>query len=520
MPLKKDDSAKTIGLVMIIILIGKLTGLYRDMRLLEAYGTDTVEAMAFTVASNIPRNFLDFTFASVISASFIPIFNTYLEKKDKKQAFDLANNFITIVIILSGALTVLGALFSSPIVGVLASGYSAETKALTSQLLKIMMLTIVISGTAFSLTGILQSLGEFNIPAAMSIPSNCLIIFYCVFLIDDYGVFGLAVVFVLGWLTQVLIQIPSLIKKGYRFRFKIDLKDSGLREIGLMTVPVLISQWAVPVNFIVNQMVASNVYSGAGTTAINTANTLYSVITGVLILSISNVIFPRLSKQKALDDSKAFSDTMQTTIRGMMFFLIPMMCGLIVLSEPVIRVFFERGAFDAVSTQRTAIALRFYSLGMVGYGLQTILSRGFYASKDGKTPMLTSIFAIAVNLILSYGTVSALGIGGPALAASVSINATGLIMLFVMGRKNKGMFTKKLGLDLLKMAACSAVMASAVYVLMNYMLSSVNDGMAGRLITVAVPVFAGVIIYILLAFLLKIDEARSIFSLLRRADNE
>ena len=194
-------------MVMAITLLGKVLGLYRDHLMAVHYGTTGMEAKAFYIASRIPRVFFDVVFASAIAACFIPVFSEYLTKK---EAFRFGGNFLSVMALLTAVLTVLGMVFAQPLVTLFADGYDAETAALAASLTRAMFPTVLFTGVAFSFVGILQSMDRFNIPALISTVSNLVIIGYFFFLDDRFGVYGLAAAYLVGWLLQALIQVPTL----------------------------------------------------------------------------------------------------------------------------------------------------------------------------------------------------------------------------------------------------------------------------------------------------------------------
>lgn len=498
--------AKTVVSVMMIMLLGKIAGLVRGILISAAYGTRTAEAEAFSVASKIPTKFLDVFFAAAFTAGFIPIFSRYFEKDGKKSAFELSNSFLTLTLLLTAAATALLVIFSPSVISVMAPGFSPELRELTTRLLRIMLPTIILSGAAFSVTGILQAMEEFNAPAAMSLVSNLLIIAYLVFFEGKFGVVGLAAVFMFAWGAQIIVQLPALRKKGFRFRPTLNLRHPGLKEVGLLALPVLVSSWAIPINDLVNTSAVSSVSQGAS--AIMYSNELFTVITGVFAFSLTNVMFTKFSKQQAGGKTEEFGESLTRSAKLMMFILLPMSAGVFVLAPLIVRMFYERGAFDAESTLVTAGALRYYSLGMLGYGLYTLLSRGFYAVKEGKTPLLTSLLAIGVNAALSFTLVNIMGASGAALAFSVSITITGLIMLIVLQKKKMLFLNFGFAADLLKTLASAAVMAVAVYFCSSAVGGALNGRLLYDIITAAVSVLAGTICFFALAYALGVSEAR------------
>lgn len=502
---KEKSSVRVISGIMVITLIGKILGLVREVLIGAAYGSEG-EATAFNLASAIPREFLDIAFASAISGGFIPVFNSTMEKKGKDEAYKLADTFITIILVLTTIITVIAMIFSNEIAVALGPGNLYETQVLAGKLFKITLPIIVLSAAAFSLIGILQSVGEFNIPAAMSIVSNGCIIVYCIFFVDIFGIYGLAIVFLVGWALQILIQFPVLKKIKYSYRFSLDFKNPAIREIGVLVLPVMISTWVMPVNNMVNIRIATYVGESASV-AYTKANMLYSVITGVFVLSIANFVFPQLTKINARDDDKEFGKTLEAVLRSLFYFLIPMTAGLFLLSSPLSSMIFLVGKFDEYSVSLTAAALSYFSLGILGFGLQAILSRAFYAQKSAMVPLLTGIAAVLVNAALSSVLNDRMGVGGPALASSVSLSLTAIVMLFFMYRRNNYILNIKILKDIVLICASSVVMGIVVRMLYLFLDASLAGGTIFDLVRVGIPVIAGVGVYFACTLVFRIKEA-------------
>ena len=260
---RQDHATRTISIVMIIALVGKVLGLYRDHLLAVYYGTG-MAANAFNTASRIPRVFFDAVFASAISACFIPVFSEYLTRKGREPAFRFAGCFITVMGLLSAVLSVLGILFAGPLVSLFADGYDAQTAELAVSLTRVMFPTVLFTGVAFSFVGVLQSLGEFNVPALISVVSNLVIILYYLTLDQQFGIYGLAVAFLVGWFLQAAVQVPSLRRLGFRYRPGLELRSEGMRKVFALMLPVMVSTWVQPINLTINSKFGSRLYEGAG----------------------------------------------------------------------------------------------------------------------------------------------------------------------------------------------------------------------------------------------------------------
>ncbi|MCL2528676.1 MAG: murein biosynthesis integral membrane protein MurJ [Defluviitaleaceae bacterium] len=526
----KDDIAKTdarpartVFIMMSIMITGKVLGLLRDRMQAIHFGADTPYSIAFVQASALPRNFLDIMFAAAMSASFIPVFTARLETKGKREAFDLASLFISVSMVLIGIVTVFAVLFAGPLynfvyvimpraISGLPYCYAVdiETRRLGIELLRYMFPLMILSGLAFSFTGILQSLGEFRLPAAMSVVSNGIILLYYFFLVDRFGIRGLAVAFLIGWAMQAVIQVPWLIRHKFKFRFRINLKDPGLREIGALTLPVLAASWMLPVNFQVNLIAAGNLYGGVlGVPSLQFAYTLFTIVSGVFILSVANIIFPKLSRQAATMDNAGFNASLGETVRVLFFFLLPLTLGLMALSQPFVRLVLGGGYFDHTAVDITARALFFFSIGILGYGLQVILCRACFAQKDGLTPLFAAIAAIGVNGVLSFALLG-LEIAGPALASAIGISLGSGVMVITLTKKGYLSWPKALIADILKMAMLAVLMFFAI----RFMLASLAG--SHTILQVMLPGATGIAIYIGGCALLKMQELNWVMGVIKR----
>lgn len=262
-------------------------------------------------------------FASAIAACFIPVFSEYLTKKGKKEAFRFGGNFLSVMALLTAVLTVLGMVFAQPLVTLFADGYDAETSALAASLTRAMFPTVLFTGVAFSFVGILQSMDRFNIPALISTVSNLVIIGYFFFLDDRFGVYGLAAAYLVGWLLQALIQVPTLRRLDFHYHPDFSFRSEGMRKAFSLMGPVMISTWVQPINLTINTKFGSHLYDGAGVSAMEYSTNLYLVVAGVFILSITNVIFPKLSRLTAEHQEDAFRDTIRQTVHSSLFSLCP-----------------------------------------------------------------------------------------------------------------------------------------------------------------------------------------------------
>ena len=509
----KKNHIKTVGLIMGITMLGKVLGLVRDMLLGHNFGTG-MESAAFLTASRIPRTFFDAIFAAAISASFIPVFAQRMEQHGKEDAFRLSRCFFTWMGLLTAAMSLLGMVFAQPLVGLLAQGFDAETAALCARLLRLLFPTVFFTGIAFSMVGALQSMGEFYIPAALSAASNGIIILYYLLFCRKFGIYGLAWAFLLGWAVQALMQMPWLHKN--KFHYRPCLRHPALKNVFTLMLPVMISTWIQPVNQLISTRFASFLFEGAGASAMEYANTLYTMVAGILVLSITNVMFPEMSRLSSVGQDEELGNLIGGTLRGMLFLLLPMTAGLMLLSEPLVRLLYQYKTWDAFSTQITARALCFMSLGMVGYGIQNVLSRAFYAQQNGKVPMISGAVSIVVNLVLCLVLSNRLDVAGLAIATAASSAVSAILLLIPTLRRYPKMMNRQFWSGMLKMLLCTAAMAVAVWAVGHVLSLHLGDGLIARVLQVGLPTVSGVIVYFLLAVVLRLEELQAVLRRIHR----
>ncbi|MCL2616472.1 MAG: murein biosynthesis integral membrane protein MurJ, partial [Defluviitaleaceae bacterium] len=462
---------------------------------------------AFILASTLPRMITDAMFAAAITASFIPVFTGQLQRGGKEKAFVLASNFLSIVLTASVVVTACAMLLAPLIVGLGAADFAPYYADLTVALLRIMLPLIVISCAAFTFVGVLQSFGQFYIPAAMSLVANGVIIAYYVFFFDSFGVFGLAVVFLLGWASQLAIQLPFLKKYGYRYSFTLDFKAPGISEISKLIAPAMVFVWVLPINLQVNIFSVTHIVGGG--VAIGLSNTVYTIVTGIFVLSVANVIFPKLSRLAADADEAAIGATLLGAMKGLLYLLIPITVGLVVVAPILVHVLFLHGEFTLEGARLTWVALRWFAVGIVGFGMQNVLARGFFAYRDGRTPLMAGVAAVAINAAISIGLVGRLGVAAPALGSSVAMTVCAVMLFAVMYTRNPAIWDKRATLDILKMLVCALAMGFAAHNV-RWNRAIIANAFPDGIVVLAAVAAGGALAYLALTYVLQVSEARMI----------
>ncbi len=502
---RSTKAVKTAGFMIFATLFAKVMGMYRDILFAALYGTGA-EAVAYSTASRIPLLFFDIALGSAISSSFIPVFNEFLQKGKKDEAMEFSNSFLNIILLITSVICGLGILLRGPIVHLLGSGLAEPVKELAESLVMIMFPSMIFTALAYSLTGVLQSFGEFNAPAAISLASNGIMVLYLLIAKDKLGIHGVSVAMLVAWSFQLLVLIPSLFKKKYRYKLKINFKNPGLKKALFLAVPILVSSWVQPINTMVNMFLASFLNGGQAVSAIDYANKLYIIFVGVLTYAVSNLIFPSISRLATDSEKKQeLTIVMQNAISVVLFVLLPVMLIFLLQRVEIVRFVYERGAFGEEQTYLTSTALLWYSFGMLGYGLQEMLNKAFYAEQNGKTPMQVSIVGIGINVLLSFLLVRGfhLGIAGLPMAASVAANLIAVVLAVLLNRKYP-VFDKAFFINLGKFVFSGTLMA--ITIIFVRMPLAFSDNLLGRLLMVVIPACVGGVVYIISAVVLRTRE--------------
>ena len=500
----------TAAMMAVIVICSKALGLLRDILVANAYGMQSA-AQAYEISSRLPIMIFDFVIGGVVTAAFVPVFSEVLVKRGKDEAMKIANSYVNLIVIITSVIAVFGVVFSGKLVYLLAPDASQEVLSLASGLTKIMFPMIIFTGLAFSFVGILQSLGEFRIPALISLVSNSIMVIYLFSLNHIFGVVGLAVAMLLGWASQAFVQIPKLHSMGYRWSPKTSLRSPEIGRALKNAVPILIGTWTQPICSLINTRYASGLESGRAITALSYSNKLYTIIVGVFTFVATNLLFPYMSRANASGNREESRRVMLTAVKILVFIIAPITVGIMILAEPFSAVIYQRGAFTASDTLLTAEALRCYAVGMLFMSVNEVLTKTYFADGRMKVPMVSSLVSMTVNITVVVLFSSKLGVGGIALISGIATAINCTINYLVM-RKGERLLSGRDWLDILKSLICAAVMGALVY-LIQAMFTGLSN-----FVCVAVCAAAGFAAYMILALILRSDEIRFFkTTLLKRA---
>jgi putative peptidoglycan lipid II flippase len=310
----------------------------------------------------------------------------------------------------------------------------------------------------------------------------------------------------LGGIGQILVQWRALRGEGFRYRLFVDWRDPGLRRILLLMGPGTIGLAATQVNVFVNTLLATAEGTGAASWLSYAFRLMYLPI-GLFGVSIATVVLPMAARHAAVDDPAAIRRTVSRGLGLMLALNVPATVGLIVLGLPIVRVLFEHGRFQPSDSEAVASALRFYSLGLVGYSAARIASPVFYAVRRNRVPIVISVASIGVNVIASLLLVRPLGFSGLALGTSIAALVHGCGLLVLLRKTLGGLEATRLLSTFVKTLAASGAMAgAAVWVQAATKASIQNQASLAEAASLAASIAAGLVALALAGKVVRLAE--------------
>jgi putative peptidoglycan lipid II flippase len=480
--------ARSAGVFGLATITSRILGLARDQVIAFYFGAGDAND-AFRVASRIPNLVRDLFAEGAMSAAFVPTFTRLLAVEGRERSWRLASSVINALLIVTGAIVVLGVIFAEPLVRLFASDFSGVPGKLelTIYLTRIVFPFLSLVAVAAVLMGMLNSLGHFFIPALSPAMFNVAVIVMSLAFIPFAASLGVqpitivAIATLVGGVGQLAIQWPPLRREGFRHRLVLDVKDEGLHRVLLLMGPGTIGMAATQINVFVNTVLAT----GEGTGAVSWLDFAFRLMylpIGLFGVSIATAATPAISRMVAEQDFARIRSTLAHALGLMLLLNLPATIGLIVLARPIVAVIFEHGNFTAADTIATAAALQLYAIGLIGYSVVRIISPTFYAVGRSRIPVMVSAGSVAVNVVLNVALVRAMGYRGLALGTSITAIVNASVQLVLLRREIHGLEGSRIAASLARVAAASAVMGAVTWGVHMAML----DALPGSTLTLQV----------------------------------
>jgi putative peptidoglycan lipid II flippase len=518
---------RSAGTVSLGVMVSRVLGLVREQILAYLFPAKT-GLDAFYAAFRIPNLFRDMFGEGALSKAFVATFSEIEKKEGREEALRLGNLVLNAVILVVGALTLLGIIYADTIVNLVlpgagfdsvlseaeSFGYSTK-RDLTVGLTRVMFPFILLVSAAALVMGILNAQGRFFVPALASAFFNVgsvtvgLLGYFLAPRFGQHPTIGMAVGVLAGGALQLAAQLPTLFRLGFRYRPAVSLRDPRLGQVARLFGPGAIIASTVQVNVLVNQIFASR---GEGWLSwISQSFRILHLPIGLVGVAISVATLPALSRAVAASDTALFRSTFSHATRLVLLFMVPATVGLVVLTIPIVRLIFEQGRFGPEDTLEVAGALRCYAVGLISFAAVKIVTDGFYAIKDVSAPLVVSLLSMGANAVLNWLFVVELGLDHRGLALATSGTTTvSLVLLWVLFRRRSRLGRldgRRTVATLLKTAIASIAMGALSYATFLGIDGAFgHDAVWARLLQVGLSIAVALLVYFLGCKLLRVRE--------------
>lgn len=495
--MKKNPVIVTF-MLMISNIVVKFLGLARDIVLANTYGT-SMYSDAYIVANNIP--IVLFTVVSAaISTSFIPIYSEVNEDKGSREALLFANNFINILLVISIFITITGEIFPSLLVKIFASGFTTEAYNITIQFTKILLPSVICIAVMSVSGSYLQLKNDFLPISYVTLPNNIIVILSIIIAFYNNKPYILAVGTLIGTFSQLIYYYPYLKKNNFKYKLYFNIKDEYIKKTMIMILPIFIGAAVNEINIIVDRSLVSGLEQGS-IAALNYASKLIGFITGVFIVSIVTIVYPKMSELSVKNNFKKLKEYIVNVLEIITVIIVPISIISIMYSEDIVRIIFQRGSFDSKSTYMTSMALGAYSVGLIGIAYREILTKAYFSIKDTKTPMVNGVIAVILNIVLNIILIKKIGFIGSAVATSIIAIITSMLLSWNLKHKIGKIFKFNIVINLIKIVTASILSTLLTNNIYNNF--QISEELLIQLIWLFLIIALNLIIYVIVLILLK-----------------
>ncbi|MDD2420645.1 MAG: murein biosynthesis integral membrane protein MurJ [Heliobacteriaceae bacterium] len=497
--------ARAAGSIMLAMLISRLLGFVREAVIGAKFGQNEITD-AYIAAFTLPDFLYFLLVGGALSAAFIPVFSSFVATNREEEGWVVASTFVNIMLFLLGCGIVLGEIFTPYLMPLVAYDFKGETLAQAIYLTRIMFPSVLFTGLAGLSMGILNSYQHFLMPAVGSVLYNIVIIACGLLLPEQLGIAAFSIGVVFGALANFLVQVPVLLRSGFKYQFTLQLAHPGVRRIATLMIPALLGLSLGQIQEIINQNLASGLAAGS-ITALRFANRLMQLPLGVFAIAVAVAVFPTLTRCAARKEWTEFRQSLSLGLRSVLFIMVPAAVGMAVLRVPIVQVLFEHGKFDHTATLATASVLLFFMFGLFAQGANQLLPRVFYALQRPHVPVRVSGLVLLVNTAASLLLIRYLGAEGLALAFSLSAIIAFSLYIVLVKKVLHSIDGRRLAVSVAKMAGAAGVMGLVVAGLRDLLAELLDTTtLLGQMGLLAGCVLAGVGLYAWLTSRLNMEE--------------
>lgn len=506
----KKDLVKAAGVVGLMTLTSRILGMMRDIFTAGRFGTSW-QWDSFLYAFMLPNFFRRLVGEGALSSAFIPVYSEILQQKGKEQAFYFANALCSL---LAMGLAVFLIVAEIVLHLLLQTDLLSPRLALTVDLLRIFFPYLFFISLFALGMGMLNCHKHFFTPALGPIILDIVWIVGVVWVVpfvssvQDVQLRWLAGALLLSGILQFSVDIPPLRKLGFHYRWVWDTAHAGLKKTWKLLLPAIFGFAIVQLNILLDMI--CGYFAGPGANSSLWYGTrLMQFPLGVFGIAMGTALLPALSSQVACKDLDAAKKTLSFAIRSICLILLPCTVGLIGLRIPIVKLLFEHGEFDAVSTARTASVLLFYSIGLFAFAGEKLVAAGFFAAQDTRTPVTLGVISLVVNGIFNIILLKPMAESGLALSTSVASVVEFVLLIYFYQKHISSLPVREIVISFLKITAASLAMGIVCWFSLDYFRNVfAGDGTFERLMHVFIPITLSVAAFVAFCFIFRVREMR------------
>jgi putative peptidoglycan lipid II flippase len=518
-PVRSGRIARSTAFFSIATAASRVAGLGREIVAAGYYGVSGPMS-AFTIAFQVPNLVRSLFADAALQPAFVPIFTEQLEKKNYREAFRLASTLLLLVTLVLGAITALFVLVAPLVIPLVAPGFKDNPTLLdlTVTLSQVLFPILILLGISGVVVGILNSYDRFGAFAIAPLFWNLTIILLLVVLAPMFEgqdrIYAYAIGILAGTLVQLLIPVFDLRNTPFKFGWSFDWRNRDVRRVLLLMLPVTLSLGLINFNLIINSLFGTLV-SDQAPAAIDKAFRIYQLPQGIFSVAIATVLFPTLARFASRGDYDSLRSTMANGMRQILFVLIPAAAAILVLSEPMIRLVYQRGEFTPEQTTLVATALFWFAFSLPTNGLFLLLTRTFFSLQRPWLPTAIAAGNLAVTALAALGLYH-LGVGGIVAATVIATGASVVAQCVILRRLLSGLELGRLFETAIRITLAAAALAAVSFVVWDVLDNVLGRGLVGQIASLGVALGAGGLVYVGAAKLLRIAELEQIMRLIRR----
>ncbi len=517
----KKHILKSASIISLVTIVSRVLGYVREQRIALLLGTSAA-ADAYNLAYRIPNLFRRLVAEGSMTASFIPVFTTYMREKTKEEVWEFANRLFWTLALVVAVITVLGMVFSPTVVHLFAGKNIAEAQA--TALNRIVFPYLFFIALAALAMGILNCFHVFGLPAATPVFLNLATILFTFAVVRSHfkdSATAIVVGVLVGGVLQFLIQVPLLVQKGMKFNFGISFSHPGIRNVARLMIPRLFGIGIGQINLFVDTRFATAIIMPIGSlAALTIADRTMELVLGGYAIAVATAILPMMSHQAAAKDYESLKKTLAFAVRIVAFITVPAALGLMILREPIVRVLFQHGQFDANSTRLTARALLYYAIGLPALASVKLVVPAFYSTSDTKTPVIVASISLVINVVLNIVFMQfffkRVQNGGPALATAIACFFDFFALFIIFRLRYGAMGTMEILRSFGKTSLCASLMGVACWFGNKYTAFTMHSRFLIQLLVFSGLIAGATVLYLGLAWLFRCHEIQEVYGIATR----